>query len=49
VWRYCTTPRPIIAIEEELDGRELARDIMLESVKDSVATIVERFTHPYDC
>jgi hypothetical protein len=43
------TPRSRIMTEEELEGRELARDIMLESVKDSVATIVERFADPYEC
>jgi hypothetical protein len=34
---------------EEREGRELARDILLEYVKDSVATIVERFVDPHPC
>jgi hypothetical protein len=49
VWQFCVTPRSRIMTEEELEGKELARDIMLESVKDSVATIVERFADPYEC
>ena len=36
-------------LDDEREGRDLACDIILESVKDSIASIVERFSYPHNC
>ena len=49
IWVYCLNPMSRSASESEMDGRELALSAIEDSVKDSLVTIVSRFTDPYDC
>jgi hypothetical protein len=51
VWIYCIEPPPRhrLQTEEELEGRANALYIITDSVKDSMVSVVRKFTDPFVC